>query len=53
MASGRAYDKNGNVTKEEDKDILSIQYNIINLPSHITFKTAIPSITFTLGKVKS
>ena len=38
MTSGRAYDKNGNVTKEEDKDILSIQYNVINLPSRITFK---------------
>ena len=32
-----AYDKNGNLTKDLNKNITEIQYNILNLPSHITF----------------
>ena len=32
-----AYDKNGNLTKDLNKNITGIQYNILNLPSHITF----------------
>ena len=31
------YDKNGNLTKDLNKNISGIQYNILNLPSHITF----------------
>ena len=31
------YDKNGNLTKDLNKNITEIQYNILNLPSHITF----------------
>ena len=31
------YDKNGNLTKDLNKNITGIQYNILNLPSHITF----------------
>ena len=32
-----AYDKNGNLTKDLNKKITEIQYNILNLPSHISF----------------
>ncbi|TGY41290.1 RHS repeat domain-containing protein [Bacteroides caecimuris] len=32
-----AYDKNGNLTKDLNKNISEIQYNILNLPSHISF----------------
>ena len=32
-----AYDKNGNLTKDLNKNITGIQYNILNLPSHISF----------------
>nr|WP_255204249.1 hypothetical protein [Bacteroides caecimuris] len=32
-----AYDKNGNLTKDLNKKITEIQYNILNLPSHIRF----------------
>ena len=32
-----AYDKNGNLTKDLNKNITEIQYNILNLPSHIRF----------------
>lgn len=31
------YDKNGNLTKDLNKNITEIQYNILNLPGHITF----------------
>ena len=31
------YDKNGNLTKDLNKKISEIQYNILNLPSHISF----------------
>ncbi|MEO3421235.1 RHS repeat domain-containing protein, partial [Bacteroides xylanisolvens] len=31
------YDKNGNLTKDLNKNISGIQYNILNLPSHISF----------------
>ena len=31
------YDKNGNLAKDLNKKISEIQYNILNLPSHITF----------------
>ncbi|GAE86538.1 hypothetical protein GGR06_004203 [Bacteroides reticulotermitis] len=32
------YDKNGNITKDLNKKIADIQYNILNLPSQITFE---------------
>ena len=32
-----AYDANGNMTKDENKDITSIDYNFLNLPTEITF----------------
>ena len=31
------YDENGNLTKDSNRNILSIQYNSLNLPSKITF----------------
>lgn len=35
---GREYNANGSVTKEADKGIVSIDYNLLNLPERITFK---------------
>ena len=32
------YDENGNMTKDLNRRISSIQYNLLNLPSHITIK---------------
>jgi len=34
-----AYDANGNLTKDIDRDIVTIQYNILNLPDVIQFRT--------------
>ena len=33
-----AYDANGNLTKDLNKNIVDIQYNSLNLPSRIVFK---------------
>ena len=33
------YDKNGNLTKDLNKNISSIQYNLLNLPSSITYSS--------------
>jgi len=33
------YDKNGNLTKDLNKNILSVQYNSLNLPSRINYVT--------------
>jgi len=33
------YDKNGNMTTDLDRDIVTIRYNILNLPDTIQFKT--------------
>ena len=33
------YDKNGNLTKDLNKNILSIQYNFLNLPANITYSS--------------
>ncbi|WP_433913282.1 RHS repeat-associated core domain-containing protein [Bacteroides cellulosilyticus] len=40
------YDKNGNMTKDLNKDITDIQYNCLNLPSKVTFKNG-STITYT------
>ena len=32
-----SYDQNGNTTKDLDRNILSIQYNLLNLPRRITY----------------
>ena len=37
QANEYAYDKNGNLTKDLNKNITSIQYNCLNLPSKVTF----------------
>ena len=36
--SAYAYDANGNLTKDLNKNIIDIQYNCLNLPSRIVFK---------------
>ncbi|HVI44428.1 MAG TPA: DUF6443 domain-containing protein [Chitinophaga sp.] len=46
------YDANGNVTKETNKDIASIDYNHMNLPQVITFKNK-GSITYLYDAVGS
>ena len=33
------YDQNGNLTKDLNKNVLQIQYNLLNLPSMITFNS--------------
>ena len=37
QANEYAYDKNGNLTKDLNRNITSIQYNCLNLPSKVTF----------------
>jgi RHS repeat-associated protein len=39
QANEYTYDKNGNLTKDLNKNISSIQYNLLNLPSSITYST--------------
>ena len=37
QANEYTYDKNGNLTKDLNKNVTSIQYNSLNLPSKVTF----------------
>lgn len=46
QAGEYAYDANGNLTKDLNKGISSIQYNILNLPSVVTFNGG-NTITYT------
>ena len=46
QANEYAYDANGNLTKDLNKNISSIQYNCLNLPSAITFADG-STITYT------
>lgn len=46
QADEYAYDKNGNMTKDLNKNITNIQYNCLNLPSKVTFKDG-STITYT------
>ena len=39
QANEYTYDKNGNLTKDLNKKISSIQYNLLNLPASITYST--------------
>lgn len=51
-----SYDTNGNMTKDLDRDIVTIQYNILNLPHVVQFKTGDKIInTYSAGgqKLKS
>ena len=38
VASDHLYDANGNMTQDLDKNIVAIQYNVLNLPDIIQFK---------------
>lgn len=40
------YDVNGNLTQDQNKDILSITYNILNLPQTITLKSGKGTINY-------
>ena len=42
------YDTNGNLTKDLNKNIISIQYNMLNLPSIVSFSDG-STITYTYG----
>ncbi len=44
------YDANGNITKDLNKGISNIRYNLLNLPEEVTFTTATPSSSFTVLK---
>ena len=46
QANEYAYDKNGNLNKDLNKNISSIQYNCLNLPSKVSFTDG-SSITYT------
>ena len=37
-----SYDVNGNLTKDLDRDIVTIKYNLLNLPEIIQFKNGNP-----------
>lgn len=45
QANEYAYDANGNLTKDLNKNITGIQYNVLNLPSKVTFSDG-SSITY-------
>lgn len=48
-----SYDKNGNMTKDSNRKISSIQYNILNLPQRIKFtNTAYEKMTYSLNGEK-
>ena len=34
----QTYDQNGNLMSDLDRDVVTIQYNILNLPDNIQFK---------------
>ena len=46
QANEYAYDANGNLTKDLNKNISNIQYNCLNLPSAVTFADG-STITYT------
>lgn len=48
VATEYTYDTNGNLTKDLNKNITSIQYNMLNLPSVVSFSDA-STITYTYG----
>lgn len=39
------YDANGNMTADLDRDIVTIKYNLLNLPELIQFKKRLPNQT--------
>ena len=48
VAGEYAYDANGNLTKDLNKGIADIQYNVLNLPSTVSFSDG-STITYTYG----
>ena len=48
VAGEYAYDVNGNLTKDLNKGIADIQYNVLNLPSTVSFSDG-STITYTYG----
>ena len=48
VAGEYAYDANGNLTKDFNKGITDIQYNVLNLPSTVSFSDG-STITYTYG----
>lgn len=46
QANEYAYDANGNLTKDLNKNITGIQYNCLNLPDKVTFSDG-STITYT------
>lgn len=48
VATEYTYDTNGNLTKDLNKNIISIQYNMLNLPSIVSFSDG-STITYTYG----
>ena len=48
VAGEYAYDVNGNLTKDLNKGITDIQYNVLNLPSTVSFSDG-STITYTYG----
>ena len=46
VAGEYAYDVNGNLTKDLNKGIADIQYNVLNLPSTVSFSDG-STITYT------
>ena len=48
VAGEYAYDANGNLTKDLNKGITDIQYNVLNLPSTVSFSDG-STITYTYG----
>jgi len=48
VATEYTYDTNGNLTKDLNKNITSIQYNMLNLPSVVSFSDA-STITYIYG----
>lgn len=46
--SAYAYDANGNLTRDLNKNIVDIQYNYLNLPNRVLFKNGTTFQTYTV-----
>jgi hypothetical protein len=52
MSGEYTYDKNGNMTKDLNKNISSISYNLLNLPTNIAYSSG-KSATYIYNNIKS